>query len=128
LPPLNPFDVPLNPVMTGFGSSWTVSVPEIDSYEDIIEMDLTRAPRPLSQPKPVYPPDLKKVGQEGEVYLRFVVHANGTTSHYEVLSSSHPEFSEAAIRSVRKWTFQPAEKDGRIVTTRVQLKIPFKIH
>jgi TonB family protein len=56
----------------------------------------------------------------------FVVRSDGTTSNITVERSDNPNFSEAAIRAVRRWEFQPGEKDGQAVNARVRIDIPFR--
>lgn len=129
-PTLEQLELSMSADLSGFASS-DFTVPTIDvggQLEEIIyELeDLTRAPRPVSQRAPTYPPELRRAGISGTVVLMFVVRADGTTSNITVERSDNPAFEEPAIRAVRKWRFDPGEKDGKAVNTRVRIPIPFK--
>jgi len=132
IPPLTltQIEIALNPVLVGIGGTGTaVVLPGGSVIDDFVLPEfLTEAPRAVSQPRPVYPAECRAMGLQGEVYLMFKVRSDGTTADYEVLESDHPAFSDAAVRSVRKWRFTPGEKDGRPVTTYVKIRIPFKMH
>ena len=52
----------------------------------------------------------------------------GRTDKIRVIRSTNPAFEEPAIRAVRKWQFEPGEKDGEKVSTRVAINIPFSIN
>lgn len=131
-PTLAQLELSMNADLSGFASS-DFTVPTIDvgsQLEDIIyELDdLTRAPRPISQRAPTYPPELRRAGISGTVVLMFVVRSDGSTSNITVERSDNPAFEEPAIRAVRKWRFEPGEKDGKAVNTRVRIPIPFKFN
>jgi protein TonB len=124
-------ELSMNADLSGFASS-DFTVPTIDLGSQIDELvyelaDLTRAPRPIKQAAPQYPPELRRAGIEGTVVLMFHVRSDGTTEKITVTDSNNPGFNEPAIRAVRKWRFEPGEKDGKAVTCRVRIPIPFKI-
>lgn len=131
-PTLEQLELSMNADLSGFASS-DFTVPTInigDQLSDIIyELeDLTRAPRPVSQRAPTYPPELRRAGISGTVVLMFIVRDDGSTSNITVERSDNPAFEEPAIRAVRKWRFEPGEKDGKAVNTRVRIPIPFKFN
>lgn len=129
-PTLEQLEIAMNPNLSGFGSS-DFTVPTIDVGSQLNEMifeleDLTRAPNPIRQPQPTYPPAERRAGIQGVVRLEFVVRSDGSTSNITVMRSDNPNFSEAAIRAVRRWVFEPGEKDGQPVNARVRIDIPFR--
>ena len=129
-PTLEQLELSMNADLSGFASS-DFTVPTIDVGSQLDEIiyeleDLTRAPRPIARPAPTYPPELRRAGISGTVVLMFVVRADGTTSNITVERSDNPAFEEPAMRAVRKWRFEPGEKDGKAVNTRVRQPIPFK--
>lgn len=131
-PTLEQLELSMNTDLSGFASS-DFTVPTINVGGQLDEMiyeleDLTRAPRPISQRAPTYPPELRRAGISGTVVLMFIVRDDGTTSNITVERSDNPAFEEPAIRAVRKWRFEPGEKDGKAVNTRVRIPIPFKIN
>ncbi len=89
---------------------------------------LTVAPRPIAQPAPQYPPELQRQRVSGEVRLSFVVRPTGVTDQIRVIRSSNPAFEEPTIRAVRRWRFEPGEKDGEKVSARVNITIPFNVN
>lgn len=131
-PTLEQLELSMNADLSGFASS-DFTVPTIDVGSQLDEIiyeldDLTRAPRPISQRAPTYPPELRRAGISGTVVLMFIVRSDGSTSNISVERSDNPAFEEPAIRAVRKWRFEPGEKDGKAVSTRVRIPIPFKFN
>lgn len=130
-PSLEMLELSLTADLSGFASS-DFTVPTIDIGQELDDIiyeleDLTRRPRPVSQRAPTYPPELKRAGISGTVVLMFVVRPDGSTSNIVVQRSDNPAFEEPAIAAVRKWRFEPGEKDGKVVSTRVRIPIPFTI-
>ena len=89
--------------------------------------DVFVAPKPVKRPAPVYPPELRRRGKQGVALIQFVVTKDGRTAAHEVLASSDEAFSDAAIKAIRKWRFEPGTADGQPVNTRVRLPVPFQI-
>jgi TonB family protein len=67
--------------------------------------------------RPAYPPDLRARGVEGSVSVRFVVDSAGSVipPTIQVLESSDPGFSEAAVQYFRAVQYVPARRAGRPV-------------
>lgn len=83
----------------------------------------------LNNPAPVYPPLLRRAGEEGKVVLRVFVTAEGNAGEVQVLRpSSSPLFDEAALNAVRKWRFVPARRGDAPVAEWVQVPINFKLN
>jgi protein TonB len=90
--------------------------------------ELDKKPTPTFQPRPVYPFELKRLGVEGEVLVRFVVDSQGNVRDPEIIRSTNPGFDDAVITAVLKWRFRPGQKGGAAVNTRnVQIPIPFSL-
>jgi periplasmic protein TonB len=131
-PTLEQLELSMSADLSSFASS-DFSMPSFDFGSQLEDMifeleDLTRVPRPIRRVAPTYPPELRRARIEGTVYLMFVVRIDGTTSNIVATQSDNPLFEEAAIRAVRRWEFEPGEKDGKAVQTRVRLPIPFTIN
>ncbi|MDE2997645.1 MAG: M56 family metallopeptidase [Gemmatimonadota bacterium] len=62
----------------------------------------------------VYPERARKAGEVGNVFLRFVVNVDGTTSHIKVVKGK-AVFHEDAIIAISKFRFAPAQQDGEPV-------------
>lgn len=83
----------------------------------------------LNNPAPVYPPLLRRAGEEGRVVLRVFVTPEGTAGEVRVLTpSSSNLFDEAAMAAVRKWRFVPARRGDTPVAEWVQVPIDFKLN
>jgi protein TonB len=132
VPPLtiSQIEVLINPNLKGIGGTSVAGIiPEAGIGDLIHEIgDLTRAPRPVRQAQPAYPPDMRTAKIEGDVWIEFVVNPDGTTRNIEILRSSNMAFENAARRAIRNWTFEPGEKDGQAVHTRVRIRMPFRIN
>ncbi|MGQ7244211.1 energy transducer TonB [Salinicola sp. V024] len=65
----------------------------------------------LGNPPPRYPSLALRRGYEGNVQLQILVMPDGTAGQVKVTQSSgHRELDEAAIETVRSWTFKPARR------------------
>jgi protein TonB len=83
----------------------------------------------LNNPAPVYPPILRRAGEESKVVLRVLVTAEGTAGEVQVLRpGSSALFDEAALAAVRKWRFVPAKRGDTPVAEWVQVPIDFKLN
>lgn len=89
-----------------------------------------RAPQPLAgNPIPDYPRNLLRAGEEGAVMLRIAVNAQGVPTDVQVVErSGHRDrsFDRAAIEAAQQWRFQPAMRDGKAVSSTVQLPVDFR--
>jgi protein TonB len=62
------------------------------------------------------------------VDLAFDVEPDGSVAHIAVLGSDPKEiFDAAAVAAVRRWRYQPAERDGHPIEQRAQLRIRFAL-
>lgn len=69
-----------------------------------------------TNPKPVYPPMAKQLGQQGTVELRILVSEAGTASKVEVLKSSgYGNLDAAAVQAISQWRFEPATQNNKPV-------------
>ena len=89
-----------------------------------------RKARPLyrQNPPPRYPRTARRRGQEGSVVLEVKVLKDGTVGDMRLLSSSgYTALDKAAIKSVRKWLFEPGMQGNQEVDMWVRVPIRFKI-
>jgi RNA polymerase sigma factor (sigma-70 family) len=89
--------------------------------------DLDEKPKPTAQQAPDYPANLGAAGIEGSVIVEFGIDANGKVYGARAVESSRPEFEAAAIAAVEKWQFDAGRKGGRLVNTRAQQRLDFKL-
>lgn len=74
---------------------------------------------------PTYPPQARRLGQEGTVVLRVELDESGRVLAARVASScGHAKLDEAALGAVRTWRCTPAQRNGQPVRA-VALQ-PFK--
>jgi protein TonB len=77
-------------------------------------------------PLPVYPKNALDQNLQGTVTLAITVSPEGKAAGVRVTGSSgHALLDEAARRSVARWTFTPAMKNGKPVEGAVTVKIRF---
>lgn len=83
-------------------------------------------PVAVSSPPPRYPRSALRRGESGEVLLDVIVGANGRPLRVEVERSSRvPALDAAAVEAVRRWRFQPAQRQGEPVPARVRIPVTF---
>jgi protein TonB len=80
----------------------------------------------LRNPPPRYPQNLKQKGISGKVVIEATVDTTGKVSNAKILESSDPAFSEAVLKAIRQWMFNPATKDGQPISSKIQVPFSFK--
>ena len=88
-----------------------------------VQCQSTTPPRALSAPLPIPP---AKTTKQRKVVISFVVTEQGTTRDITVVKHFKPDFDSAAIDAVRRWTFEPATKDGKPVAIRLETEVTFR--
>jgi TonB family protein len=83
------------------------------------------APVLVRRVDPVYPEMAKQLRLGGDVTLRLVVEADGTTGQIDVVSGGKAGFGEAAAEAVRKWVYRPARVDGQPVAVWKIVRVRF---
>lgn len=82
----------------------------------------------LQNPKPVYPPMARRLGEEGKVVLRVRVSAQGLPLAVEIRTSSgFARLDEAAKAAVEQWRFVPAKQGGETVESSVLVPLNFTL-
>lgn len=83
--------------------------------------------RPLVQPE--YPPQSKRLGEEGATVLRLYILEDGRVGEAEVSKSSgFPRLDEAAVKNAkRSWKFLPATDGGKPVAMWYEFRVVWKI-
>ena len=67
----------------------------------------------LQNPKPVYPPASKRLGEQGKVIVRVLIGVDGNAQDAEVKTSSgYERLDRAALETVRKWRYVPGKRAG----------------
>ena len=82
----------------------------------------------LHNPAPIYPEQAQNNGWEGTVILNVYVFANGKVKDIDVKQSSGRKvLDEAAIQTVKRWSFVPARQGDTAVEAWVEVPIDFKL-
>lgn len=76
--------------------------------------------------EPYYPVALRRSGVEGTAILRVVVRADGSVGRVEVVDSTHPAFSVAAMDAVTQWRYAPAIRMGEAVDAYREVRVEFR--
>lgn len=81
----------------------------------------------LDNPKPVYPPLSRRLGEVGKVMLAVHVQADGRAGKVEIKASSgFPRLDDAALAAVTRWRFVPARRGDAAIASWVHVPIHFK--
>jgi len=89
--------------------------------------EVTTKVRVLSKPEPQYTNDARAMGVTGTVVLRCIFTADGAVKHFLVVRGLPAGLTEQAISAARRIKFVPATKDGRTVSTFIQLEYRFNL-
>jgi TonB family protein len=86
------------------------------------------APRALNTPDPDYSEEARKAKYQGTVVLWLVVDPSGRPRDVKVARSLGMGLDQKAIEAVRKWTFEPAMKDGKPVAVQINVEVNFRLY
>jgi len=90
--------------------------------------DVDSTPGALGQALPPYPRRARRRGIEGWVKVRFVVTKDGRVRNLTVLQESPTGvFHKTVLKTVPRWRFKPARKDGQPVDVWVEQTINFEM-
>lgn len=83
----------------------------------------------IRQPSPRYPPVLQQAGIAGRVLLEFIIDSTGhpEAGSLRVLERSGPGFDAAALETIERSLFRPAQFRGRAVRQRTLQAIVFRV-
>lgn len=85
-------------------------------------------PVPISRPAPDYPAQALRNNESGTVHLRITVGEDGKPSDVVIERSSRSRaLDQAAVRAARRWTFRPAQRDGRPAEGTLSVPITFTL-
>jgi protein TonB len=86
------------------------------------------SPGYVKNPKPVYPPEAREKGYQGEVLLKVEVLSNGRVGDVGVEKSSGCAIlDKSALSTVKKWRFIPARKEMVAIPCWVNIPIKFQL-
>jgi TonB family protein len=87
-----------------------------------------RKVRVISKTEARYTDDARAKGIAGNVILRFMVDQDGMPQDIQVKKSLYPSLDQSAIEAARTWRFEPAMKNGQVVSTWLEVQINFNLY
>jgi TonB family protein len=88
---------------------------------------LSNAPRLVSKVEPEYTEEARRAKYQGTVTLSARISPEGAVEDVRVVHALGLGLDEKAIEAVKKWTFQPATKDGRPVAALTTIEVNFRL-
>jgi TonB family protein len=85
-------------------------------------------PQVLFQTRPTYPFELRRASVTGQAVVDFYVKSDGTVANVVAIRATDIRFAGSAADAVRTWTFRPGRRDGRLVTTHMQVPIVYTLN
>jgi len=112
------------------GPKYTRSPDEIPAEPGVVRAGLQGVTSPVCIycPQPDYSDAARVAKFQGTVRLSIVVTAEGQATSVFVTKGAPFGLTEQAIKATRGWRFQPAEKDGNPVTTRVEVETTWHLN
>jgi len=113
-------------------SSSTLSTSPADFSDDQTFSRFERITTGIKPPKATHAPDPKfpdlpvDAERHGTVVMLVGVNTKGRVEAVRVLRSDEQAFEQAAVETVRKWKFKPAEKNGNPVPVQVTVEMKFQ--
>lgn len=82
----------------------------------------------IMKPQPTYTEEARNNAITGVVVLKVVFYSDGSVGNIRTVSGLPYGLTERAIEAARKMKFVPAEKDGKFVSTWMQLEYDFNLY
>ena len=76
-------------------------------------------PKPIYQPMPKFPIELRGKGISAELLVQFTVTKEGSTKDIKIITTSHKGFNNTSINAIKKWKFEPLNDE-------VVMQVPLK--
>jgi general secretion pathway protein A len=86
-----------------------------------------QAPKLVSSPSPVYPPNALRERVQGIVVLDVLIDETGKVADMKVVSGP-AALRQAAIDALRTWKYEPARLNGQPIAAHTQVNINFTVH
>lgn len=86
------------------------------------------APKALNTPDPEYSEEARKAKYQGTAILWLIVGPDGRPRDIKVSRQLGMGLDQKAVEAVRRWTFQPAMKDGHPVAVQIQVEVNFRLY
>jgi protein TonB len=107
------------PAATGDGDRLPAPVPAIF---------ISESARVVHEVTAAYPPDLQRMGIEGQVSAKLYIDENGDVRRVTIVEKAGHGFDELARDALKKFKFSPARTaDGKAVPTNIVYKYKFEL-
>lgn len=130
-PPVVTIDLPVETTTTTAITATTKVPPRVvPPPVKVDRVPATRIARRDGSDNPEYPPQSKRLGEEGLCILTITVTESGHVENVVLKQSSgFPRLDEAAIKHLQRqgWKFKPAIENGKPVTTTLDVPVRWKI-
>ncbi len=81
----------------------------------------------VSQPKPVYPPEMKAQRLEETVVLDAVISKEGVPLSLSSQNGARPEFVKSAVDAVLQWRYEPTLLNGQAVEVETTITVNYTL-
>jgi protein TonB len=82
----------------------------------------------LNNPAPDYPPASRELGEQGRVLLRTMINSDGTVAQVVLRKSSgFNRLDQAALDTVKKWQFVPAQRGEQKISAWIVVPVTFSL-
>jgi len=86
-----------------------------------------KPPHILHTVDPEYTAEARRAGIQGTVVVQIVLTPQGRPCPVKILRGLTTELDQNAVKVIERWTFQPAEKDGKPVASRLTVEVAFRL-
>jgi len=115
-------------------SSQTEPAASTDAGKDVASREVLKVggavlpPKLIHHPNPKYSKEARNAKFQGVCVLWLVVGTDGKPHDIRVKRTLGLGLDEEAIKAVKKWTFEPARKDGQPVAVQINVEVSFKLY
>lgn len=119
-------------------NEWTCSVPNETKSDFIVDpatgetIYIDAAVKGLTPARPTktaavrYTKLAKQLRWQGTILLRAIVDKSGKPNHIQIVNPLGYGLDDEAVRTVERWKFKPAKKDGKAVAMRIGVNLAFQ--
>ncbi|MBN1515005.1 energy transducer TonB [Candidatus Sumerlaeota bacterium] len=108
-----------------FALKLNTAMAESEDLEQLFSIaDLDQKPRVVYQPGPMIGKAVRKKAP-GTAYIVFIVNKDGRVENPIVQKSTDSVFNKPALDAVKKWKFEPGQRNGKPVRFRMRVPITF---
>lgn len=97
------------------------------SSEGVAPKHEVQPPVLIKKVAPEYPKKARKNHVEGTVRLHAIIDKDGSVRDLEVLSGD-PLLTDAAVKAVRQWRYEPVQLDGKSVAFDTTIEVVFALN